>query len=134
MLQQGCNVTTTRSGKNTHISRISNSVTHLRSYTNTAIADIQPISPWRAPISARQVPIPVWNSSSRNTVTGQSSQEGVQHWIIPGSIHLVVHGVFQQLRRSTSVMSRPLSRHSYCDITVATWGHRPVAAIQVVHC
>ena len=27
-----------RSGKNTHISMISNSVTHLRSYTNTAIA------------------------------------------------------------------------------------------------
>ena len=30
----------TRSGKNTHISRISNSVTHLRSYTNTGIFDI----------------------------------------------------------------------------------------------
>ena len=29
-----------RSGKSTHISMISNSVTHLRSYTNTAIADI----------------------------------------------------------------------------------------------
>ena len=29
-----------RSGKNTHISRISNSVTHVRSYTNTIIADI----------------------------------------------------------------------------------------------
>ena len=28
-----------RSGKNTHISRISNSVTHNRSYTNTTIAD-----------------------------------------------------------------------------------------------
>ena len=30
----------TMSGKNTHISRISNSVTHLSSYTNTAIANI----------------------------------------------------------------------------------------------
>ena len=29
-----------RSGENTHISMISNSVTHLRSYTNTAIANI----------------------------------------------------------------------------------------------
>ena len=29
-----------RSGKSTHISMISNSVTHLRSYTNTTIADI----------------------------------------------------------------------------------------------
>ena len=29
-----------RSGKNTHISRIGNSVPHLRSYTNTAIAGI----------------------------------------------------------------------------------------------
>ena len=28
------------SGKNTHTSRISNSVTYLRTYTNTAIADI----------------------------------------------------------------------------------------------
>ena len=38
-----------RPGKSTHISMISNSVTHLRSYTNTAIADItlnfEPISP-----------------------------------------------------------------------------------------
>ena len=31
---------TGRSGKNTHISRISNSVTHLRSYTKTTIDDI----------------------------------------------------------------------------------------------
>ena len=30
-----------RSGKDTHISMISNSVTHLRSYTNTATTDIQ---------------------------------------------------------------------------------------------
>ena len=37
-----------RSGKSTHISVISNSVTHLRSYTNTAIADIAKNS---APIS-----------------------------------------------------------------------------------
>ena len=29
-----------RSGKNTHISRISNSVTHLKSYSNSAIANI----------------------------------------------------------------------------------------------
>ena len=39
----------TRFGKSTHISMISNSVTHLRSYTNSAIADIAensaPISP-----------------------------------------------------------------------------------------
>ena len=38
-----------RSGKSTHISMISNSVTNLRSYANTAIADITenyaPISP-----------------------------------------------------------------------------------------
>ena len=38
-----------RFGKSTHISMISNSVTHLRSYTNSAIADIAensaPISP-----------------------------------------------------------------------------------------
>ena len=38
-----------RFGKSTHISKISNSVTHLRSYTNSAIADIAgnsaPISP-----------------------------------------------------------------------------------------
>ena len=37
-------------GKSTHISMISNSVTHLRSYANSAIADIAensaPISPW----------------------------------------------------------------------------------------
>ena len=38
-----------RFGKSTHISKISNSVTHLRCYTNSAIADIAgnstPISP-----------------------------------------------------------------------------------------
>ena len=43
-----------RSGKSTHISMISNSVTHLRSYTNTAIVDIAGNSA-RAPISKRQV-------------------------------------------------------------------------------
>ena len=35
-----------RSGKNTHFSRISNSVTHLQSYTNSAITDICYTSPW----------------------------------------------------------------------------------------
>ena len=42
-----------RSGKNTHISMISNSVTHLQSYTNTAIANITRNST-RAPISSHQ--------------------------------------------------------------------------------
>ena len=47
----------TRFGKSTHISMISNSVTHLRSYTNSAIADIaenstrSQTSPHRALIS-----------------------------------------------------------------------------------
>ena len=50
----------TRFEKNTHISLISNSVTHLQSYINTAIADIAgnsalaPMSPYRAPISQHQ--------------------------------------------------------------------------------
>ena len=42
-------ISVVRFGKSTHISMISNSVTHLRSYTNSAIADIAgnsvPISP-----------------------------------------------------------------------------------------
>ena len=51
-----------RSGKNTHISMISNSVTHLRSYINTAIAYIasnsarSPMSPHRAPTSPHRPP------------------------------------------------------------------------------
>ena len=50
-------------GKSTHISMISNSVTHLQSYTNTAIADIArnfaraPISLRRAPMSPRRAPM-----------------------------------------------------------------------------
>ena len=54
-----------RPGKNTHISMIVNSVTHLqteKSYTNTAIANISGNSAWapmlhRAPILTRQAPI-----------------------------------------------------------------------------
>ena len=44
-----------RSGKSTHITMISNSVTHLRSYTNTTISENSawsPTSPNRAPISS----------------------------------------------------------------------------------
>ena len=48
-LRSYCRSLLRRSGKSTHISMISNSVTHLRSYNNTAIADIAensaPISP-----------------------------------------------------------------------------------------
>ena len=54
-----------RSGKSTHISMISNSVTYLPSYTNTAIASNSarlptsthraPMSPHRAPISSHQM-------------------------------------------------------------------------------
>ena len=54
------------SRKNTHISRISNSVTHLRSYTNTAIAETQrrvPILPHPVPKLPHWVPI----SSHRTT-------------------------------------------------------------------
>ena len=40
-----------RFGKSTHISMISNSVTHLRSYTNSAIAGNSARSPRRAPTS-----------------------------------------------------------------------------------
>ena len=50
--------------KSTHISMISNSVTHLRSYTNTTITDIaknssliSPMSPRRAPTSPNRAPI-----------------------------------------------------------------------------
>ena len=56
-----------RFGKSTHIYMISNSVTHLRSYMNSAIADITrnstrvPISLHRAPMSPRQAPMsPHW--------------------------------------------------------------------------
>ena len=31
-------------------------------------------------------------------------QDGVQHWIILGGVHLVIHGALQQLQRSTSVI------------------------------
>ena len=64
------NLAACRSGKSTHISTISNSVTHQRSYTNTAIADIAgnsarspasacqaPTSPHRAPTSPHREPI-----------------------------------------------------------------------------
>ena len=51
---------TVRFGKSTHISIISNSVTHLRSYTNSAIADIArnsaPISPV-TPLDSRRLRI-----------------------------------------------------------------------------
>ena len=43
-------------GKSTHIAMISNSVTHLRSYTNSTIADITGNST-QAPISLRQAPM-----------------------------------------------------------------------------
>ena len=42
-----------RFGKSTHISMISNSVTHLRSYTNSAIADIAGNSAPISPVTAR---------------------------------------------------------------------------------
>ena len=47
-----------RFGKSTHNSMISNSVTHLRSYTNTAIAEDSaraPMSPHRMPISLHRM-------------------------------------------------------------------------------
>ena len=57
------NVTVARFEKNTLISMISNSVTHLQSYTNTAVADIagnsalEPMSPYQAPISQHRAPM-----------------------------------------------------------------------------
>ena len=42
-----------RFGKSTHISMISNSVTHLQSYTNSAIADIARISAPISPVTPR---------------------------------------------------------------------------------
>ena len=39
IIPEAWNIQACRSGKSTHISMISNSVTHLRSYTNTAIAE-----------------------------------------------------------------------------------------------
>ena len=42
-----------RFGKSTHISMISNSVTHLRSYTNSAIADIAGNSAPILPVTPR---------------------------------------------------------------------------------
>ena len=45
-------------GKSTHISMISNSVTHLQSYTNSAIAgNSVPISPCLAQMSPRRAPM-----------------------------------------------------------------------------
>ena len=48
-----------RSGKYTHISMISNSVTHLQSYTNTAITDIAGDSATRADVSASNPDCPI---------------------------------------------------------------------------
>ena len=48
----------TRYGKNTYISRISNSVTHLQSYTNTKIANISPETWRQAPIGSNPKELP----------------------------------------------------------------------------
>ena len=64
---------------------------------------------------------PVWNSSSRNRVTGQSSLDRVQHWIIDSSVYLVVHRVFQWPWRSTSVMSQPLLRDCRDHRVTSRW-------------
>ena len=47
-----------RFGKSTHISMISNSVTHLRSYTNYAIADIAGNSTTISPVTPRDRQVP----------------------------------------------------------------------------
>ena len=58
-----------RSGKSTHISKISNSVTHLQSYTNTAIAKnstpISPVTPCDRDVAAPSADV---SSSSVNIV------------------------------------------------------------------
>ena len=72
---QHCSSLLARFGKSTHISMISNSVRHLRSYTNSAIADIagnsarSPTSPHRATTSPHRAPI----SSYRMTVRSPTS-------------------------------------------------------------
>ena len=52
--QYGVGANRTRFGKSTHISMISNSVTHLRSYTNYAIADIAGNSAPKSPVTPRE--------------------------------------------------------------------------------
>ena len=50
------NIMDNRSEKNILISRIINSVTHLQSFSNTAVADILPETPYREPRSIIAVP------------------------------------------------------------------------------
>ena len=65
-------------GKSTHISMISNSVTHLRSYTNSAIADIAgnsaraPMSPCRSPMSPRRSPMSPHRAPIANVSTSSA--------------------------------------------------------------
>ena len=65
-----------RFGKNTHISKISNSVTHLRSYNNSAITDIAGNSVLgpnnAAPDADITVPIADITTPSTNTAVGSS--------------------------------------------------------------
>ena len=87
-----------RFGKSTHISMISNSVTHLRSYTNSAIADIVALNDLRAIADVAAPNADADDSASSADIVASNDECFVMFYNVLRVFHdvlLVVHDVSQ---------------------------------------
>ena len=79
------------SGKNTHISKVSNSVTYLKSYTNTTIANISRISTLGADITTPSTDIATASAISACHVPISLCRAEYQYHLIKRRCHRIEH-------------------------------------------